>query len=317
MRPIRAAVLAALAVAPTLAVAAGASPAPDTSHAGASAQPALCGSGPLQILLTNDDGYRAPGIRALYEQLRAAGHSVRLVAPVANASGSSTSFTWKDVRLERDALDPNVAGVDASPATAVVLGAGVLYPPGVRPDLVVSGINNGSNAGGLLVLSGTIGAALAGTTLLDPPVPGFAVNAERLAATGGDPGPPDDHLPQVATHFTRLLAATRGWFCERGRLVHPDLVLNVNYPARPVAEAAGTVVARQGSTSELRVRFEPVADGSYIAHVTEPGPERGSGTSDTELLQQGYVTVTPLAADLEADDVPILDLRRRLRTLAR
>ena len=84
-----------------------------------------------------------------------------------------------------------------SPATAVVLAATALYPAGRRPDLVVSGINHGTNAGSLLALSGTMGAALAATMLLDPPVPGIAVNAERLAA-----GQAVD-LPAIACHRSR------------------------------------------------------------------------------------------------------------------
>src|SRR5512139_1328616 len=110
-------------------------------HAGAAlaeaaADAPLCGSGPLEILLTNDDGFEAPGIRALHSALRSAGHRVRLVAPAANASGTSSSFTWGRVTVTRSDSDEDVFGVAGTPATAVVLGATALYPPGVRPDLV-------------------------------------------------------------------------------------------------------------------------------------------------------------------------------------
>ena len=79
------------------------------------------------------------------------------------------SFDWGPVRVTRDPDDPSAFAVSGSPATAVVLGASALYPTGRRPDLVISGINHGPNKGSLLVLSGTVGAALAGTLLLDPP----------------------------------------------------------------------------------------------------------------------------------------------------
>jgi 5'-nucleotidase len=317
MTTLRDAVLAALAAAPALVAAASPSGVRVAPAAGAAASAPLCGQGPLEILLTNDDGYAAPGIRALYVQLRAAGHHVRLVAPIANASGSSASFTWTNVTLQRDPSDPNVAGVGASPATAVVLGARALYPPGERPDLIVSGINDGSNAGSLLVLSGTIGAALAGTLLLDPPVPGFAVNAERARTAAGAPTLPANHASQVAAHFSRLLEVTRGWFCVRGRLAYPDLVLNVNYPARPVADVAGTTVAHQGHSSDFSVGFEPAADGTYLAKVSEPLGVGGAPGTDVELLEHGYVTVTPLQAGLERRDVRGRELRRRLKTLDR
>jgi 5'-nucleotidase len=112
-------------------------------RSGNSPSPAICGSGPLEILLTNDDGYQAPGILALYDSLREAGHHVRLAAPTMNASGSSVSFTWSAVTVVRDPADPDTFGVAATPATAVVLAATALYPPGRGPDLVVSGINDG------------------------------------------------------------------------------------------------------------------------------------------------------------------------------
>ena len=183
-----------------------------STSAAKSESPAICGAGPLEILLTNDDGYQAPGIRALYDALREAGHHVRLAAPATNASGSSVSFTWSTVSVVRDPADPNVLGVAATPATAAVLGATALYPPGRGPDLVISGINDGENTGSLLAISGTVGAALAGTMLLDPPVPGIAVNAERM----GTPDAPRARSPDEIARMARHLVAPRG---RRARLV--------------------------------------------------------------------------------------------------
>ena len=278
----------------------------------ATAEAPLCGTGPLEILLTNDDGFEAPGIRALHAALRAAGHRVRLVAPAANASGSSSSFTWGRVTVTRNESDADVFGVAGTPATAVVLGATALYPPGVRPDLVVSGINDGTNTGSVLALSGTVGGALAGTMLLDPPVPGFAVNAERPATPEARSALPQQHLEQVAAHFTRLLDSARGWFCERGRVVRATTALNVNYPARAVATVGGVRVATQGRTTDLHLVFEPVGDGVYDSK-RKPGPAaRDARDSDNVLLAAGYVTVTPVSAVLGERDVPLRSLERRL-----
>jgi len=177
-----------------------------------------------------------------------------LVAPERNASGSAISFTWDAVRVTRDASDASVVAVGGTPATAVVLAATALYPPGRRPDLVISGINHGSNSGTLLALSGTIGAALAGAVLLDPPIPGIAVNAARAVA-----GEPIDsvanraQLDAVARDATSLIAAHRNWFCDGGRVVRPGAVLNVNYPGLPVSQLKGTRMTRQGSASDLRI----------------------------------------------------------------
>lgn len=273
---------------------------------------ALCGGGPLDILLTNDDGAAAAGIRALRSQLEAAGHRVTLVAPDHNASGSAMSFTWRTVRVTRDPDDPAVFAVGGTPATAVVLGASALYPPGRRPDVVVSGINHGPNKGSLLALSGTVGAALAGTLLLDPPVPGFAVNAERAAPEEPADSPANRRqFEAVAAHFAQLVARTRGWFCDDGRVTRDRMVLNVNYPARPVADVRGAVVARQGAATDLRVRFTAVGDGEYRAETQRVDATDG-GDSDLHWLGLGYVTVTPVSGVIGASGEHG-DLERRLR----
>jgi 5'-nucleotidase len=276
---------------------------------------ALCGTGPLDILLTNDDGASAIGIRALRAQLAAAGHHVTLVAPDHNASGTAMSFDWGPVRVTRDPDDPAVFAVSGSPATAVALGANALFPPGRRPDLVVSGINHGPNKGSLLALSGTVGAALAGTLLLDPPVPGFAVNAERLDATEPVDSPANRaQLAAVGAHFTRLVAATRDWFCEDGRVVRDRTVLNVNYPARPVADVRGTTVARQGSATDLRVTFSATGPDEYRAEVRRVDATDGHD-SDLRWLDLGYVTVTPVSGAIDAAPSANQALKRRLRRL--
>ena len=285
------------------------------AHPATAAPAAICGNGPLEILLTNDDGHQSTGIRSLRTQLMAAGHRVTLAAPDHNASGSAMSFTWGPVRVTPDPTEPDVFAVAATPATSVVLATTVLYTDGRRPDLVISGINHGSNAGSLLVLSGTIGAALAGTLLLDPPVPGLAVNAMR-----GRPGEAVDspanraQFDAVAGHFTRLLASVRGWYCDGDTVTRSRTVLNVNYPARAVTELRGTVVAGQGSSTDLRVTFKPTAEGQFQAHTLERATS-DARESDNQRLEQGYVTVTPLNGRLGDDSASSRRLERRLRGL--
>lgn len=276
---------------------------------------ALCGTGPLDILLTNDDGATAAGVRALRAPLVSAGHRVTLAAPDRNASGSAMSFTWGPVLVTRDPDDPTVFTIGASPATSVVLAATALYPDGRRPDLVVSGINHGPNSGSLLMLSGTLGAALAGTLLLDPPVPGIAVSAERLHPDALADSPANRaQLEAIGIHVARLLESTRGWFCDAGEVTRARTVLNVNYPARPVTELRGTVVAEQGSTTDLRVTFTATADGEYRARtaIHEAGDGRDT---DNHWLGLGYVTVTPVSGAIGTTAAPRTDLQRRLRRL--
>ncbi len=283
-----------------------------TSQQGMPASPAICGNGPLEILLTNDDGYQAPGIRALYDALRSAGHHVRLAAPASNASGSSMSFTWNTVNIVRDPADANIAGIDATPATAVVLAATALYPPGRRPDLVVSGINDGQNTGSLLAMSGTVGAALAGTMLLDPPIPGFAVNAERPATKDARAALPANRLERIASHLAQLIGSARGWFCEDAMLTRPTTVLNVNYPARPMSATRGVAVARQGRTTDLHLEFESIDSGAYASRIRLQSTTDDYPDSDVNLLAAGYVTVTPISAALGAPSMPPEDLKRKL-----
>jgi len=224
-----------------------------------------------------------------------------LVAPERNASGSALSFTWGAVRVTRDASDPGNVSVGGSPATAVVLGATALYPPGRRPDLVISGINHGANAGALLALSGTVGAALAGTVLVDPPIPGFAVNATRaVAAEPIDSVANRAQLDAVARDATSLVAAHRNWFCDGGRVARPAAVLNVNYPGLPVSQLKGARMTRQGSASDLRIVFEQTAAGEYTAR-TRQVEAIDDRDSDNYWLAAGYVTITPLGAELTYD----------------
>jgi 5'/3'-nucleotidase SurE len=283
-------------------------------HAMAAVPPSgLCGRGPLEILLSNDDGYQSAGIRALRTQLLAAGHRVTLAAPDYNASGSAMSFTWGNVRVTPDPTEPEVFGVAATPATSVVLAATALYRDGRRPDLVISGINHGSNTGSLLVLSGTVGAALAATLMLDPPVPGIAVNAVRMHASEAADSPANRaQFEAVSGHFTKLLESLRAWYCDGGQVARARSVLNVNYPARAVGALRGVAAARQGSTTDLHVTFTAGSDGQFKSQTSERAPD-DADDSDNERLEQGYVTVTPLDARIGADDRTYRELERRLR----
>jgi 5'-nucleotidase len=225
------------------------------------------------------------------------------------------SFNWGPVRVTRDPDDPSVFAVSGSPATAVTLGASALYPAGRRPDLVISGINHGPNKGSLLVLSGTVGAALAGTLLIDPPVPGFAVNAERLVAAEPADSPANRaQLDAVGAHFARLVGETRGWFCEAGRVARNRTVLNVNYPARRVTDLRGTVVARQGGATDLSIKFTASGPDEYRADARRTDAT-GGRDSDLHWLELGYVTVTPVSGAIDAGSVSDGNLERRLRGL--
>ncbi|MDH4063715.1 MAG: 5'/3'-nucleotidase SurE, partial [Acidobacteriota bacterium] len=101
-----------------------------------------------------------PGIRALLDSLRAEGHDVTLVAPATNQSGTSAALTLGVVSVTPDPTDPGIFAVGGTPATSVLLGVTGILGPGRRPDLIVSGTNDGANLGPATVISGTVGATI-------------------------------------------------------------------------------------------------------------------------------------------------------------
>jgi hypothetical protein len=132
----------------------------------------------LDILLTNDDGFEAQGIRALQAALLAAGHRVTLIAPRDNQSGASARISTGPVRYREEA--PGVWAVDGSPADAVAVGLQVIIGDRL-PDLVVSGANFGHNVGATANVSGTVGAGLIAEYLGVPAV-AVSVGMEGRAA---------------------------------------------------------------------------------------------------------------------------------------
>lgn len=261
----------------------------------AAAEVGICRPGPLRVLVTGDDGYDAPGIRAVARELRERGHRVALVAPAENASGSSLSFSWRSLPVGIESREPLVAAVDGgTPANAVVLAVTALQSPESRPDLVVSGINDGPNLGSLLPLSGTVGGAMAAALLLDPPIPSIALNAGRI--TGANEQRKASHFEEISRHFSsRLLPVLRPLLCDAARAGDSRVVLNVNYPARAVADIAGLRAAAPDAAADIGIHYRRGEDGAYVAQISrKPAPD-GTVESDRTLLDAGYVTVTPLS----------------------
>ncbi|AOR36419.1 hypothetical protein BFF78_39960 [Streptomyces fodineus] len=121
-----------------------------TTPTATAAPPAATAPRPLRILLTNDDGYDAPGIRMLYDRLTAAGHDVTIVAPLTNQSGAGTRLSSAPTIGVRHP-QPKVWAVDGSPADAVGFALAAVFAHGA-PDLVVSGTNSGPNLAAMATL---------------------------------------------------------------------------------------------------------------------------------------------------------------------
>lgn len=234
------------------------------------------------ILVTNDDGVRSQGLRALVTHLSVLG-DVYVVAPDRNRSAIGHALTL-DRPLRADEIKPQVFAVDGTPTDCVNLGIHGLLPK--RPDLVVSGINLGSNLGDDITYSGTVCAALEATLM---GLPAFAIsldthsfNAEQL---------------QVAASFSRDLA---GKVLEHG-LPH-ETFLNVNIPG---GMCSGVAITRQGKRrygEGVSINTDPRGRKYYWIGGSEVGFEDISG-SDCNAIDQGLISVTPLHANMTDDKV--------------
>lgn len=235
----------------------------------------------MHILLTNDDGIHAPGIKALVEPLRHFGQ-VTVVAPDVESSAVSHSITLAAPLRVREISKRGCFfgfGVSGAPADCVKLGMLALCPH--RPDLVVSGVNLGANVGVDIFYSGTVAAALEAAFA---GVPALAVSLElgRDADLG--------FAAEVSCQQIRAMPLD---------LASP-LVLNVNVPARGRDEVKGVRCTRQcmkGYVDRYVRRQDPRGrdyfwlDGEAEADATQSG-------TDVEALRDGFISVTPLKHDL-------------------
>lgn len=235
----------------------------------------------MRALVSNDDGVDAPGIHALAEGLRAAGHVVTVVAPDRDRSGASNSLTL-DVPLRAKRLGERIWCIAGTPTDCVHLAlAGLLDE---QPDIVVSGINNAANLGDDVIYSGTVAAAMEGRFL------GLPAIAMSLVGNGHEPRH-FDTAARVAVELVRRLVADP---------LPADTILNVNVPDRPWAELAGFEVTRLGH----RHRAEPCVPqcdprGRPVWWIGPAGPEQDAGPgTDFDAVRRGCVSITPIHVDL-------------------
>lgn len=234
----------------------------------------------MRVLVSNDDGVEAPGIRILAARLAAVGE-VTVVAPDRDRSGASNSLTLdQPIRVKR--LDNGHYRVAGTPTDCVHLAlAGLLDH---EPDIVVSGINNSANLGDDVIYSGTVAAAMEGRFL------GLPAIAVSLCSR--------DHKGE---HFDA--AAEAAAVIMQRLLVDPlpaNTILNVNVPDRPWAEIRGFEVTRLGH----RHRSEPcIAQedprGRPIWWIGAAGAEQDAGPgTDFHSVRMGYISITPIHVDL-------------------
>ena len=263
---------------------------------------------PLRILVTNDDGWDSPGIVAVADALRAAGHEVVVVAPLDQQSGSGMKVTLGELAVVEQR--PGVWSVAGSPADAVAVGlARVMHE--APPDLVISGANFGQNLGHNVMLSGTVGAAMLAVLR---GVPAIAVSVGLDLAERTTTPPHASTLaafPGAATLTTRVvegLARHRG-----GQLLPPQQVLNINYPARPAGERPqGVVWARTSAHGGFALDYVAQPDGRVKAVLSHDAAGQAETVTDTGRFAAGYVTLSILHPDWNADAANAAAVRARV-----
>jgi 5'-nucleotidase len=234
----------------------------------------------VKILVSNDDGYRAEGIRCLRAALATLAE-VTVVAPDRNKSGASNSLTL-DVPLRVFEAEPGVYFVPGTPTDCVHLAITGLFD--YEHDMVVSGVNDGPNLGDDVLYSGTVAAAVEGRFL---GLPTIAVSLCTSSAGGG-------HFATGA-EVARLLVAQL-----LSKPLQPALILNVNVPDVPLNALRGFRASRLGyrHRSEPAVRMQDPR-GRPVYWVGPAGAQQDAGPgTDFDTVAQGYVSVTPLQVDL-------------------
>lgn len=245
----------------------------------------------MKVLVTNDDGVRARGLRALATGLVEAGHDVSIVGPLTQHSGGGTGIGGeimgalvRTTRIDDEQL-PGVPilGIDGPPAAAVlaVVHGLVSEQLGGPPDFVVSGINSGHNLGRLALHSGTLGAA---STAALYGLPAIAISCS--------PDPTGQY--EAAADFCARLLATYSGDWPVGE------ILNINFPDAPLdlEEVVVTTLSR-GRRGE--VAMELLADGfrmNLLRDFSETRRTGQAGESDAEAIGRGCVSVTRLLGGL-------------------
>jgi 5'-nucleotidase len=236
----------------------------------------------VRILLTNDDGIHAPGLAAMERELAHLGE-VCVVAPAVEQSGVGHSITFLTPLVVKEQFDGDRRrgwAVEGSPADCVKLGV-FEFCQG-RPDLVVSGINGGLNAGINVLYSGTVAAAIEGAFF---EITSVAVSLEY-----------DEHA-----RFDRAAALARGVIEQILELKGPSPQLyNLNIPTQALREPKGLRVVPMGVSrygEKYEKRYDPRGRGYFWA-INDPPPPRTSHQTDLSALAEGYVTLTPLDFDL-------------------
>jgi 5'-nucleotidase len=249
----------------------------------------------MNILISNDDGYQAPGIVALYEALKDLGH-IEVVAPEQNNSAKSNALTLHSPLYVHQASN-GFRYVNGTPADCVHIALTGLL--GYKPDLVVSGINNGANMGDDTIYSGTVGAAMEGY-LFGIPAIAFSQVEKGWA-----------HLDAAAQSARALVQQLVAQQQTQGHA----WLLNVNIPNQPfdnIKPLRVTRLGRRHAAERVITQTSPRGETMYWIGSAGAAKDDSDGT-DFHATFEGHLSVTPLHVDL-TEHIAVGGWRQRLET---
>lgn len=238
----------------------------------------------MKILISNDDGYQAEGIVALYNAMKELGE-VEVIAPELNNSAKSNALTLSTPLSVRKAAN-GFRYVNGTPADCVHIALTGLL--GYKPDLIVSGINNGANMGDDTIYSGTVGAAMEGYLM---GIPAIAFSQVKKGW---------EHLDAAAYSAQKLVANIR----DAGMIQNAPWLLNVNIPNLPLNQLKPIKVCRLGrrhSAEPVLSQVNPFGETMYWIGAAGPAKDDAEGT-DFHATIQGHISLTPLKVDLSDHD---------------
>jgi len=237
----------------------------------------------MRILVSNDDGIHAPGLKVLERIARSLSKDVWVVAPEQEQSGAAHSLTLHlPVRVRK--ISARRFAVSGTPTDCVLLGLKEIVPASQKVDLVLSGVNCSSNVGDDVSYSGTVAAAMEGTVLGVPSIAFSQACGERDKI----------HWQTAERHAPALIKKLikTGW--------PKNTLININFPDCTPANVKGTKLCKQGKrvvSVALSERHDPKGRPYYWL-----GGDRENKVEqpdvDVDRLEAGYITVTPLGMDL-------------------